>query len=184
MRTRAVDSREVEARLAELEPVVLLLVGGFAKRIPPHVDLDDLAAAARIAAWQTARAHGHLTGEHFTRMAYTRIRGAIWDELRRQAPGSRWNRGLRPRERPRFVQLAPWHTNHLVEAAPKPELIDALRHAWRKLSPRERRIVTWVHVDGLLKQDVAKRFGIHESRVSQLYASAMRTIRKALDAAV
>jgi RNA polymerase sigma factor (sigma-70 family) len=55
--------------------------------------------------------------------------------------------------------------------------------AWASLAPRERLILVWKHVDGLSQQDVARRLGVGEPRVSRIVHGALERLRSAaLDA--
>ena len=66
------------------------------RRLPPHVNRDDLSSAAMLGLAQAARSWDPERGASFERHAATRIRGALLDELR----DSDWaSRSVRSRAR-------------------------------------------------------------------------------------
>jgi len=71
-------------------------VGELARRLPSHVNRDDLSSAAMLGLAQAARSWDPDRGASFERHAATRIRGALLDELR----DSDWaSRSVRSRAR-------------------------------------------------------------------------------------
>ena len=71
-------------------------VGELARRLPSHVNRDDLSSAAMLGLAQAARSRDPDRGASFERHAATRIRGALLDELR----DSDWaSRSVRSRAR-------------------------------------------------------------------------------------
>jgi RNA polymerase sigma factor (sigma-70 family) len=57
-------------------------VNELARRLPSHVNRDDLSSAAMLGLAQAARSWDPERGASFERHAATRIRGALLDELR------------------------------------------------------------------------------------------------------
>src|SRR5690606_30922592 len=97
-------------------------VSEMIRRVPAHVQRDELAAAGSLALVQAARAFDAELGVPFGRYASTRIRGAILDELR----GMDWaSRGARQRAR-RLTQLTERLTAELGRAPRPEELADAM----------------------------------------------------------
>jgi RNA polymerase sigma factor for flagellar operon FliA len=71
-------------------------VNELARRLPSHVNRDDLCSAAMLGLAQAARSWDPERGASFERHAVTRIRGALLDELR----GADWaSRSVRSRAR-------------------------------------------------------------------------------------
>ena len=66
----------------------------------------------------------------------------------------------------------------LLVAENRRELVGALN----RLPDRERTIVTLHYFERVALQDIAKSFGVTESRVSQLHTRALRMLRAALEA--
>lgn len=72
----------VEARVLAHTPLVERVVHETMRRVPSHVDRDDLTSAGLTALVQAARAYDDGRGVPFDRYAAARVRGAVLDELR------------------------------------------------------------------------------------------------------
>jgi RNA polymerase sigma factor for flagellar operon FliA len=62
------------------------ILGRLAARLPRGIDLDNLEAAGALGLVEAANRFEPERGIRFKTFAYTRIRGAIYDELRRNCP--------------------------------------------------------------------------------------------------
>ncbi len=62
------------------------VLGRMSAKLPPRIDLDNLEAAGTLGLVQAANRYEPEHGASFKTFAYTRIRGAIHDELRRNSP--------------------------------------------------------------------------------------------------
>lgn len=62
------------------------IVGRMIAKLPPSVDLDNLQAAGTLGLVEAAQRFEPERGIAFKTFAFTRIRGAIYDELRRNCP--------------------------------------------------------------------------------------------------
>ena len=78
--------------LADILPIVDSVVAQMSARLPSHVAAEDLASAGKIALIEAARDVHGLTADAFRAYCYTRVRGAVLDELRRLDPLSRGSR--------------------------------------------------------------------------------------------
>src|ERR1700722_2155297 len=67
-------------------PLVRHILGRLAVRLPRGTDLDNLEAAGVLGLVEAANRYEPDRGIRFKTFAYTRIRGAILDELRRNSP--------------------------------------------------------------------------------------------------
>lgn len=67
-------------------PLVRHLVGKLAAELPPGVDVENLESAGVLGLVEAAQHFDPERGVQFKTYAYTRIRGAILDELRRNCP--------------------------------------------------------------------------------------------------
>lgn len=76
------DDRSVEQRVRDHIDLVSVIVRDFARRIPSHVQRNDLTSAGNLALVQAAQAFDPSRGIPFDRYAARRIRGALVDELR------------------------------------------------------------------------------------------------------
>ena len=93
-------------------------VNELARRLPSHVNRDDLSSAAMLGLAQAARSWDPDRGASFERHAATRIRGALLDELR----DSDWaSRSVRSRAR-RLQQAGEELTGQLGRAPTQAEL--------------------------------------------------------------
>ena len=93
-------------------------VNELARRLPSHVNRDDLSSAAMLGLAQAARSWDPVRGASFERHAATRIRGALLDELR----DSDWaSRSVRSRAR-RLQQAGEELTGRLGRTPTQAEL--------------------------------------------------------------
>jgi len=76
------------ATLAETLGVVEAVLAVLARRLPPHVSREDLASAGKVALVEALLRFDGPAGEARA-FCYTRVRGAVLDELRRLDPLSR-----------------------------------------------------------------------------------------------
>lgn len=72
-----------EALVKEHLPLVKTVVGRLAMSLPAHVDIDDLHSAGLVGLLNAVRQYDPRAGSSFESYARVRIRGAIFDELRR-----------------------------------------------------------------------------------------------------
>src|SRR5947208_15716137 len=71
------------AMVEEHLPLVKTVVGRLAMSLPPHVDPEDLYSSGLVGLLNAVRQFDPLAGSSFESYAKVRIRGAIFDELRR-----------------------------------------------------------------------------------------------------
>jgi RNA polymerase sigma factor for flagellar operon FliA len=77
---------------------VRALARGVAKKLPSHVDFEDLVALGQIGLLEAARQYEPGRGVAFTTFAYYRVRGAIYDGLRSMS-------GIPPALRRKLAQM-------------------------------------------------------------------------------
>ena len=123
-------------------PMVRYLAAKKVRELPAHCELDDLASAGLVALIEAVDRFDPAKGATFEQYAWTRVAGAIMDDLRRQDWASRSVRRLaRQVERARddfFVKTGRFPTDE--ELAAKLELsLDDLRDALRGARPRRAR---------------------------------------------
>jgi RNA polymerase sigma factor for flagellar operon FliA len=106
--------------LEKYYPLVDKLAGQFARRLPQHVEFDDLVQEGMLGLLDAAKRYDARNGE-FTPFASARIRGAILDSLRRDDPVSRATRA-RGREIDQAEEIL---TNTLGRAPESDELAAA-----------------------------------------------------------
>src|ERR1700750_1708944 len=75
---------EAEAELVEEDlPLVKTVLGRLASSLPPHVDIEDLYSSGLVGLLNAVRNYDPKGGSSFESYARVRIRGAVFDELRR-----------------------------------------------------------------------------------------------------
>lgn len=78
--------KQLEELILSHLPLVRHILGRLAARLPRGVDVDNLQAAGVLGLVEAANRFDPSRGIAFKTFAYTRIRGAILDELRRNSP--------------------------------------------------------------------------------------------------
>lgn len=118
----ALNRIEQDELITQHLPIVGYQVSEMIRRVPSHVQRDELAAAGSLALVQAARSFDPERGVPFARYASVRVRGAIIDELR----GMDWaTRGARRRAR-ELTTVTDELTNNLGRRPTREELADAL----------------------------------------------------------
>src|ERR1041384_2208245 len=83
-RYRVLPGSSAEAKLVEEHlPLVRTVVGRMAMTLPAHVDMDDLYSSGLVGLLNAVRNFDPNAGRSFEAYARVRIRGAVFDELRR-----------------------------------------------------------------------------------------------------
>jgi RNA polymerase sigma factor for flagellar operon FliA len=83
------DARSRDRLVLAYAPMVRYLAGRKARELPAHCDLDDLDSSGHVALMQAVDRFDPARGATFEQYAWTRVSGAIIDELRRQDWASR-----------------------------------------------------------------------------------------------
>jgi RNA polymerase sigma factor for flagellar operon FliA len=68
------------------------IAAGIAKRLPRHVEMEDLVGAGSLGLAEAFSRRGAMTGHEFENFAACRIRGAMLDELRQRDSMTRGSR--------------------------------------------------------------------------------------------
>ena len=179
-------------------PLVQRLVKQLKRRLPANVQCDDLIAAGVFGLVDSLRRNGGDQGVTFSWYARTRIRGAIFDELRAQDWLSRRTRdrltaasGETGSYSTVFISLdevtGAETSNHFAtdeddpfDAAEAQCQKRALACAIEQLPERERTIVARHYFDGVKLKDISIELGISEPRISQLHSRALSRLRALL----
>lgn len=166
--------------------LVRQIAGQLARRLPSHVELDELVALGNLGLVEARRRYDAGRGVPFPAFAALRIRGAMLDGLRHADPLSRETRARVRREE----EAAPVALVHLDEAAqisedapPADELLgrrrlrQALGRALEKLPPRERFVVQKYFFEEQPLKQVGAELGVTESRVCQIVGGVAQRLR-------
>lgn len=171
-----------DALAVEHLPLARQVVRARARRLPSHVDVDDLHQAAALALVLAGRRFDDSRGVPFGAYATQVINGAITDHLRAQDWAPREVRAAISRGEASERAIVPLD---LVADAPTggyeasvDQSIDIAR-ALEALSGRQRDVITGLLADERTS-DTARRLGIPHSRVSEAKAAACRRLRSLL----
>lgn len=181
------DQVDQDALIVAHMPVARHLATKYLRKLPKHMEADDVISAAYIGLVQAAHAFDPARGFKFTTFAKRRIIGAIIDDLRHDA-GRKQYRG-------KGIQIVQWPdpiADGIVSYdRPDPGLgpdhgcyvADNLAAVDRALLNIEHRRAHFFRerVFGFRSMvDIAKELGCGESRGAQLYRNAANHVRREL----
>jgi RNA polymerase sigma factor (sigma-70 family) len=159
------------------------------------VDVDEMFAAGLEGAVQALSAWDPAGGKAKVSWIWTRVYGAVVDELRRQS-GKRTGWSRAKGERFRLYSLEEILEGHLDEGGPggwtPAELIEepveydgaeqlSFDELVVDLTAKEQEVLSLRFRDGLRLQQIGDRYGVTESRVSQIVTGAVRKLRDRID---
>jgi RNA polymerase sigma factor for flagellar operon FliA len=144
----------------EYLPLVKTVVGRLAMSLPPHVDPEDLYSSGLVGLLNAVRQYDPHAGSSFESYAKVRIRGAIFDELRRLdwIPRS-------VHEKARKVQQAMEKLEQKLGRLPKePEIAKALDLSMEEFDELQAEIrpATFICLDSLVGSDEDNETTRHE----------------------
>lgn len=168
-------------------PLVRRVVRRLARRLPPNVERDDLLAAGVCGLADCLRRNGGGEGLGFEWYARTRIRGAIFDELRAQDWLSRRARAAAATTEGTtafvsFEEAGTMDANELISGDLR-EILEArseqaaLARALQQLPARERTVVARYYFEEMRLKDIGAELGVSEPRISQILARAILRLR-------
>jgi RNA polymerase sigma factor for flagellar operon FliA len=174
--------------------LVRQIAASVARRLPSHVDRDELVSLGALG-WAEARVRfDHSRGVPFAGFAAMRIRGAILDGLR---ACDTLSRGERKRAKADITPTAPRIVSDetevdaavadeadAAEILQRSELIEELRAALAQLPTRDRYVVSRHFFDDVPMRAIGIELGVTESRISQIVTAAIRKVRHQLGIAV
>jgi RNA polymerase sigma factor for flagellar operon FliA len=186
---RGVDGKALERGVDAYLPLVRRVVQRLARRLPANVQRDDLFAAGVFGLVDSLRRNGGDGGASFEWYARTRIRGAIFDELRAQDWLSRRARAAGG-VTACFVSFEDIVSDELCLAGPEDPfeafasccLRRSLACALTQLPERERTVVGRYYFEGARLKDIGAELGVSEPRISQILSRAIERLRGLLRA--
>jgi RNA polymerase sigma factor FliA len=237
---RTGDPRLRDRLVLTLAPMVKYIAYRKIREMPPQSEVDDFISCGLEALIRAIDRYDPDKGATLEQYAWTRIHGAVLDELRRNdwAPRSlrRWDREI-GKARDNFVRLygrrptreeladslgittdqlaarqdeiaqssvgslnalvsgdddrATEHLDILCSddretdpesSAMTAEAKERFRAAFECLAPRERKIAVFLYVYNLTLREIGEILGVTESRVCQLHAQILKTLRARLAA--
>lgn len=152
-------------------------------------ELDALISAGKVALWQSSERWDPSVSPDLWKYAYSRVKGAMLDELRQMDQLSRTAREKIKRDEVGELQWAllkpcdmdnainiPSHSNPERECQEGIQR-NVIQTQIEKLPPRLREVVRLHFLEDEFLADIGRRMGITESRVCQLKAEALRLMR-------
>jgi RNA polymerase sigma factor FliA len=218
-------------------PLVKTVVGRIQISLPPHVDPEDLYSAGLLGLLDAIRNYNPRLGSNFESYARVRIRGAVFDELRRMdwVPRSihrkarkvkqaildleqRKHRPPTPTElavtlklslseyhqlldeiRPatfvcldaaicpenddspsQYESLADPTQEDPMEDVARREMVEHLTEALDQLPPAQKKVLALYYFEDMRLREIAEVFGLTESRICQIHAQAVLTMKAQL----
>lgn len=174
-----------EALLARFAPLIRSTVAARIRRAPATLLPEDLAGAAALGLLQAVRG-ARQRGERFDAYVTGRIRGAVFDEMRRQdwLP-KRMRRELRDAGIRGAFFVSYEESAHAASREPPdepPQLVGRLRvwleGAFAALPPREADVLRARYGREESMPTIARRMGIKPPRVWQLHDRALERLRE------
>lgn len=226
----AAESAFVEKHLT----LVKTIVGRIAVTLPPHVPIDDLYSAGLVGLLNAVRNFDSESGSAFVTYARLRIRGAIFDELRRldwvprsihnkarkvqaamQEVEQKTGRTATEAEVARVLQITVTEYQQLLDeirpaafvcldsvqnsegedgasfyenvqdqsqespmdGAARNEMTQLIAERLEQLPEMQRKVLALYYFEGLRLREIAEAYGLTESRICQIHAQGIISIR-------
>lgn len=137
------------------------------RTLPKHVDIEDLKSAAYMGLVEAASRYDSEQGVAFSTYAYPRVFGAIHDWLRQQSWGKRGETTS--------VQSLDYSNDDckigdLIESRPERNDEEFLEHVSSVLDDANAKdILRCYFIDESSMKEVGEKFGVSESRISQIF---------------
>lgn len=154
------------------------------KTLPKFIDIEEIRSAAYLGLVEAATRYKPELGIKFTTFSYPRIFGAIHDYLREQG----------------WMKRGEYETMHSLDAIcaaegeskdcvlkdtiaakPKDDTEECFEVITLKLDDQGKKILKTYFIDEYSMKEVGERFGVSESRISQLIKSYRDRIRESWD---
>ncbi len=146
------------------------LAQNYKKKLPCHVSIEDLKAAAYMGLVEAANSFQLKYGVAFTSFAFRRIRGAMIDWITEMY-------GLRTESLDRQNEDG----SCLAETL-ESERIEPITNCWELLeqgiSHNDRKILRYYFEDGHTMKEVGEHFSLTEARVSQIIKGCRKLMEK------
>src|SRR3954468_22012993 len=227
-----------EAQIVEeYLPLVKTVVGRLAMSLPPHVDIEDLYSSGLVGLLNAVRNYDPKGGSSFESYARVRIRGSVFDELRRLdwVPRSVHDKArkvqaimqkleqkngaiptpaqmakaldmtlpqyedllieIRPAtfvcldsapcadeegETTRYESIADHSQENPVDSASRRELARVIADRLEQLPEMQRKVLALYYFEDLRLREIAEVFGVTESRICQIHAQAILSLKSFL----
>jgi RNA polymerase sigma factor FliA len=144
-------------------------VAEIAKTLSIHVERGDLQAAAELGLTEAAHSYDHRPGVQFKTFAYYRIRGAVYDAVRK-ASWSSWSQEDRF---PDAVDPGLSAEDRIIQE----EWSARLHQALPRLSLQDRQIIHAYYFEGRNLEEIGDSVGLSRSWVCRLHGRAIVSLR-------
>ncbi len=174
--------------------LVRRIAGALAKRLPRHIERDELIALGNLGLVEACARFDTRRRVAFSTFATLRIRGAMLDGLRRLDPLAREERARLRHDEVATASVV------LVEMSPAADGMEAGKRADELLEEREqreqlarslealparrRRVLERHYFDQQPLHSIGRELGVSESRVCQLVAESVATLRQSMEPAL
>lgn len=154
-------------------PLVEATVCALIRRMPSHIDADDLRACGMLGLITALDRYSLENGAAFATFARPRVRGAMLDHLRRQAPAGRTRDVAAVAASLPGVVVEEDDPALMVDGA---EEIRLLRQAIDALDERDKTIVRLHHMENWTLRRIAELLDVSEGRISRLHSRALERL--------
>ena len=150
-------------------PYARAIMAEIVKTLPIHLERSDLQAAAELGLTEAAHSYDHGLGVQFKTFAYYRIRGAIYDAVRKASWFS-WT--------PEDTALDAVDPGLSAEdRIIQEELSARLHQALPRLSAQDRQIIQAYYFEGRNLEEIGDSVGLSKSWVCRLHGKAIVSLR-------
>ncbi len=202
------EQRERDRLIFMFLPMVRYIVYRKVREVPPQCEVDDFLSCGLEALIRSIERYDPGKGATLEQFAWTRIHGAVLDELRRHdwAPRSlrRDERAIndarqsfltaneRQPEREELAAAVGATIERIdtiesedsdcdpVASAERREAKELFRVAFARLTRQEREVAVLLYVEDRTLREIGERLGVSESRVSQIHTQLRARLREHL----
>lgn len=139
------------------------------KTLPFHVERGDLRSAAELALTEAAHSYDHRPGVQFKTFAYYRIRGAVYDAVRKGG----WLSWTQEDSCPDAVDPSLSAEDRIIQE----EWTTRLHQALPRLSAQDRQIIQAYYFEGRNLEEIGDSVGLSKSWVCRLHGKAIVSLR-------
>jgi len=178
--------------IEQCQGLVRSLASRIHRKLPPHVELEDLVAYGEVGLVEAARDFDPARGSRFSTFAYYRIRGAIYDSLAKMSWFSRTEYNRRRagqaagevscREAEEDESGAEWLVDSSTPAPPAAAILHEANQRLYELIgalPEDAgSLIRATYFEGLDLQKAGARLGISKSWASRLHAKTLRRLAR------
>jgi RNA polymerase sigma factor for flagellar operon FliA len=178
------DLRKRDRLIFMFAPMVRYLVYRKIREIPAQCEVDDFLSCGMEALITSIDRYDPAKGATLDQFAWTRIQGAILDELARAEVTSLHQAVHADEEDGEIERIETVQSDDPLAdplaCAERKDLRERFRKAFRALSPRERQVAVLLYHEEWTLREIGARLGVSESRVCQIHSELRRRLREQL----